>query len=41
MSFENTYGWIMTLNSGRVANGTACYDSISYNELWKVHPSGA
>jgi uncharacterized protein len=38
---ENTYAWIMTLNNGHVVNGTAFYDSISFNELWRIGPIGA
>jgi uncharacterized protein len=40
-TYENTYAWIMTLNNGHVVNGTAFYDSISFNELWKIDPIGA
>ncbi len=37
--YENTYAWFMTLRDGAVVNGTAFYDSISFNELWeKVAP---
>jgi hypothetical protein len=31
----------MTLNDGQVVDGTAFYDSISFNELWKIEPVGA
>jgi uncharacterized protein len=24
----------MTLRGGRIIDGTACYDSIAFNELW-------
>jgi ketosteroid isomerase-like protein len=40
-TYENTYAWIMTLNDGQVVDGTAFYDSISFNELWKIEPVGA
>jgi ketosteroid isomerase-like protein len=40
-TYENTYAWIMTLKNGLVVNGTAFYDSISFNELWKIDPVGA
>jgi hypothetical protein len=40
-SYENTYAWIMTLNNGQVVDGTAFYDSISFNELWKIDPVSA
>ena len=32
--YENTYAWIMRLLDGAVVDGTAFYDSISFNELW-------
>ena len=32
--YDNTYAWFMTLRDGAVVDGTACYDSISFNELW-------
>ena len=39
-SYENTYAWLMTLRDGAVVDGTAFYDSISFNELWaKVSPA--
>jgi uncharacterized protein len=31
--YENTYAWLMTLRDGAVVDGTAFYDSISFNEL--------
>jgi ketosteroid isomerase-like protein len=32
----------MTLEDGKVINGTAFYDSIAFNELWEtVRPDGA
>jgi ketosteroid isomerase-like protein len=34
-TYGNTYAWIMTLNNGEA---TAFYDSISFNELWKIGP---
>lgn len=38
--YENTYAWFMTLRDGAVVDGTAFYDSISFNELWeKVSPA--
>jgi ketosteroid isomerase-like protein len=34
-TYRNTYAWFMTLNEdGKVIDGTAFYDSISFNELW-------
>jgi uncharacterized protein len=32
--YENSYVWIMRLNDGQVIDGTAFYDSISFNDLW-------
>jgi ketosteroid isomerase-like protein len=37
--YENSYAWIMRLADGKVVDGTAFYDSISFNELWdRVRP---
>ncbi len=37
--YENTYAWIMRLAGGQVVDGTAFYDSISFNDLWtRVQP---
>jgi ketosteroid isomerase-like protein len=33
-SYENSYAWIMRLAGGLVVDGTAFYDSISFNDLW-------
>lgn len=33
--YENTYAWFMKLRDGQVVNGTAFYDNISLEELWK------
>ena len=33
--YENTYAWIMQMCDGRVVDGIAFYDSISFNELWE------
>jgi uncharacterized protein len=38
--YENSYSWFMRLEDGLVVDGTAFYDSISFNELWKgVQPT--
>ena len=34
--YSNTYAWFMTLRDGEVIDGTAFYDSISFNELWET-----
>jgi len=37
--YENSYAWIMRLADGKVIDGTAFYDSISFNDLWtRVRP---
>jgi ketosteroid isomerase-like protein len=39
--YENSYVWFMTLRDDRVVDGTAFYDSISFNRLWSdVTPGG-
>ena len=30
-----TYAWIMTLRDGLVVDGTAYFDSIAFDELWR------
>jgi ketosteroid isomerase-like protein len=38
--YENCYAWFLKMRDGRVIDGTAFYDSISFNELWRrVQPS--
>jgi hypothetical protein len=37
--YANSYAWIMKLREGKVVDGTAFYDSISFNDLWtRVQP---
>jgi ketosteroid isomerase-like protein len=37
--YENSYAWFMQLRDGKVIDGTAFYDSISFNDLWtRVQP---
>jgi uncharacterized protein len=39
--YENSYAWIMALRDGKVVDGTAFYDSISFDDLWtRVQPEG-
>ncbi len=39
LPYENSYVWIMRLHEGKVIDGTAFYDSISFNDLWaRVKP---
>jgi len=38
--YENSYAWFMRLRDGKVVDGTALYDSISFNDLWtRVQPA--
>jgi ketosteroid isomerase-like protein len=32
--YENTYAWFMRMRDGKVVDGTAFFDSISFNDLW-------
>jgi ketosteroid isomerase-like protein len=36
--YENSYAWFLTLRDGKVIDGTAFYDSISFNDLWTRVP---
>lgn len=37
--YTNSYAWIMRVVDGKVVDGTAFYDSISFNDLWtRVQP---
>ena len=39
-TYENSYAWFMQMRDGKVIDGTAFYDSISFNELWaQVKPT--
>ena len=33
-TYENSYAWFMRLKDDKVIDGTAFYDSISFNTLW-------
>ncbi|NEM07668.1 nuclear transport factor 2 family protein [Geodermatophilus normandii] len=37
-TYRNTYAWFLTLRDGEVVDGTAFYDSISFDELWATVP---
>jgi ketosteroid isomerase-like protein len=39
--YENSYAWFMQMRGGKVIDGTAFYDSISFNELWALDPAGS
>lgn len=32
--YENSYAWFMKMRDGKVVDGTAFYDSISFDEFW-------
>ena len=37
--YENSYALFLQLRDGKVIDGTAFYDSISFNDLWtRVQP---
>ena len=37
--YENSYAWFMRMRDGKVVDGTAFFDSISFNDLWtRVEP---
>jgi ketosteroid isomerase-like protein len=33
--YHNSYAWVMQMRDGKVIDGTAFYDSISFNDLWR------
>jgi ketosteroid isomerase-like protein len=37
--YENSYAWIMRMRDGAVVEGTAFYDSLSFNDLWTRVPA--
>jgi uncharacterized protein len=38
-AYENSYAWFMKLRDGEIIDGTAFYESISFNDLWtRVQP---
>jgi hypothetical protein len=40
--YENSYAWAMRMRDGKVVDGTAFFDSISFNGLWsRVAPAGS
>lgn len=40
--YENSYAWFMRMRDGEVVDGTAFFDSISFNDLWsRVQPPAA
>ena len=41
-SYDNSYAWIMRLTDDLVVDGTAFYDSISFNDLWtRITPAAS
>lgn len=40
-AYENSYAWFMTLRDGQVVDGTAFFDSISFDAFWtRTEPQG-
>ena len=40
--YENTYTWYLTMRDGRIAESTAFFDSIAFDEFWRrVTPAPA
>jgi uncharacterized protein len=39
-TYRNTYAWFMTFEEGKAVDGTAFFDSITFNELWDTVPAG-
>jgi uncharacterized protein len=40
--YENSYAWFMRMRDDKVVDGTAFFDSISFNALWeRVRPARA
>ena len=37
--YANSYAWIMRMRDGQVVDGTAFYDSLSFNDLWTRVPA--
>ena len=35
ITYDNSYAWFMTLRDGLVVDGTAYFDSIAFDELWR------
>jgi ketosteroid isomerase-like protein len=34
-TYRNTYAWFLTFEDGKVVQGTAFFDSIAFDELWR------
>ncbi|MDM9628341.1 nuclear transport factor 2 family protein [Rhizobium sp. S152] len=34
--YENTYAWFLDLKDGRIVKASAFFDSIAFDELWKI-----
>ncbi|WP_157986839.1 nuclear transport factor 2 family protein [Pseudomonas sp. Larv2_ips] len=37
--YENDYVWLLTMRNGKAVKGTAFFDSVAFNELWRVKPA--
>jgi ketosteroid isomerase-like protein len=38
--YLNSYAWFLTMREGLIAEATAFFDSIAFNELWNRIPAG-
>ena len=34
-SYENTYSWYLKMRDGKIVSGTAMFDPIAFDDLWK------
>ncbi|MBY5820323.1 nuclear transport factor 2 family protein [Rhizobium leguminosarum] len=37
--YMNTYAWFLDMQDGKIVNASAFFDSIAFNELWKLVPA--
>ncbi len=37
--YRNTYAWILTLTDGEIEKGTAFFDAIAFDDLWRRVPA--
>ncbi|WP_328852408.1 nuclear transport factor 2 family protein [Micromonospora globbae] len=35
-TYANTYAWFLTFRDGKVVDATAFFDSIAFNDLWRI-----
>ena len=36
--YDNSYAWFLRMENGKVVEGIAFFDSVSFNELWSRVP---